>query len=183
MTKDTYSVNLLRDRRKSFGEQFLKWALTVGRFLVIVTETTALVMFLYRFSLDRQLIDLHDKIKQEGVIVSYLQENETAYRNLQDRIAFAKKLHTTYQQTPTIFQYVVDAAGNTVTFNNVAISHKDIVIDATTSSVPALTAFVNAIKTQENIATVSLNKVENRTSNATITFSMTATLKQSSKQL
>jgi hypothetical protein len=52
MAKDQISINLLDNKGKSFTEQFLDWALAIGRLLIIVTETVALAAFLYRFSID-----------------------------------------------------------------------------------------------------------------------------------
>ncbi|MDE2025485.1 MAG: hypothetical protein KGJ07_03255, partial [Patescibacteria group bacterium] len=77
------TINLVRGRRPRVLDQFVGWALTIGRVVVILTELIALGAFLYRFGLDRQLVDLHDKIAQEQSIVDLLKQNENSYRNLQ----------------------------------------------------------------------------------------------------
>src|SRR5689334_11570583 len=87
-------INLLPNKGDSLFEQFLSWALTVGRLLIIITETLALSVFLYRFVLDVQIIDLHDKIKQESAIIDNLKDQEESFRNLQTRLLLAKNFDT-----------------------------------------------------------------------------------------
>ena len=66
------SINLFKDKNKNFFDLFIKWALSIGRVVVIATEAIALSAFLYRFSLDQQLIDLNDKIVQKQALVKLL---------------------------------------------------------------------------------------------------------------
>ena len=61
---DPISINLVKSRKPHFLDRFITWALNAGRLLVIITETVALSAFLFRFGLDREIVDLNDKIKQ-----------------------------------------------------------------------------------------------------------------------
>src|SRR5258706_9366482 len=91
------AINLAKGRGQTFLDRFLNWALSIGRVVVIVTEAVALTAFLYRFNLDRQIIDLHSRINQEQIIVKLLNNNETTFRSLQDRLSLINKLS---QQAP-----------------------------------------------------------------------------------
>ena len=75
------SINLLKGRVNLLDE-IVKWSLTIGRLLIITVELVAFTAFIVRFSLDRTLIDLHDKIRQEQAIVASLKDTEAKYRNL-----------------------------------------------------------------------------------------------------
>ena len=59
------SINLMPGRETSFGEKFLNWSLTFGRYIIIGTEIIVLVAFFSRFKLDRDFIDLHDQVKEK----------------------------------------------------------------------------------------------------------------------
>jgi predicted negative regulator of RcsB-dependent stress response len=87
MAKNSASINLLRNDKKETVEHIINWAVTIGRVLVVVVELAALAAFLYRFTLDNQLQDLHSKIKQEQAIIEIQKKNEDTYRNLQDRLS------------------------------------------------------------------------------------------------
>lgn len=68
--------------------KFLVWSLSIGRYLVILTEFIVITSFLSRFKLDRELTDITESIiKQKAVITSY-RDVEANFRSAQDRINF-----------------------------------------------------------------------------------------------
>ncbi len=177
MPNQTSSINLLKKQEVNFFEKFISWALTIGRIIVIITEIVALSAFIYRFSLDRKLIDLHSKIKQEQTIVGLSKANEEKYRNLQDRLALAAKYDENGKQTVQIFKDVLKLAPQDFIFDTVIVSEKNIRIEAHVQSVLSLTTFVNQLRNYPKTETVSIDKIENKTSNATIVVVMTALIK------
>jgi hypothetical protein len=177
MAKDTHAINLLPGNNQSLLTQFLTWALTVGRLLIILTETVALATFLYRFGLDRQLIDLHDQIKQEEFIVQHFKDYEDLYRSLQQRLALAKQYDDQSGMDPQVFREIIDMGRGSVTFKTLLVSNEAVKIEVQARSVNALSDFVNALKQSPDIAAVSVDKVENKTSNAMISVAVSASLK------
>ena len=176
MQKNSPSINLLK-KQTNLVDRFINWALTIGRLVVILTEIVALSAFIYRFSLDRQLIDLHSKITQEQAIVNYLKDNEKTYRNLQDRLAVAANYAVLGTNRLKIFNDIIGFAPKGMTFNNLSLSEDRLKIDANIDSVSSLSTFVNSIKNYSAINSVSIDKIENKPSSAVITISITATLK------
>ena len=71
--QDNISVNLLTQDDFSsspIGKVFL-WALSVGRYIVVITELIVILSFLSRFKLDRDLTDVNEAIeKQKAIILS-----------------------------------------------------------------------------------------------------------------
>ena len=63
MAEQVPTINLLPNQGENLTTKFFNWALSIGRLLIILTEMVALATFLYRFGLDAQIVDLHDKIK------------------------------------------------------------------------------------------------------------------------
>lgn len=87
------SVNLLPQDPflDSVLGKFLVWSLSIGRYLVILTELVVITSFLSRFKLDRDLTDITENIiRQKSVIASY-QDVEINFRSVQDRINFIKQ--------------------------------------------------------------------------------------------
>lgn len=172
------SINLLKKEKANFVDIALKWALSLGRFLVVITEFIALSAFAYRFGLDRQLIDLHDTIKQKQTIVQLLKNNEDQYRNLQERLAASKQLTNEQKISLNLYQDIINLSSQNVTINGFILSGEVTKIDASVGSLQALTTFVNGLKTHPHIASISLDKIENKTASAIITVSITAFLKK-----
>ncbi len=173
-----HSINLLPSRGDTLLMQFLNWALTIGRLLVILVETLALGTFLYRFSLDMQIQDLKDKIKTERLIVTSFKSEEDKFRDLQAKLDLIKKISGVSENNPKMLSDVIEMGKGYVTFRNVSISTKVIQIEAQASSVAPLRAFIESLKKYPPVASVSIDKVENKTSSVAIIVSINMNLKQ-----
>ena len=178
MSKKHNSINLLKAKEISFLDKFLNWALTIGRLVVIATELIALSAFIYRFSLDRQLIDLHSKIRQEEAIVNSLKNSENSYRNLQDRLATAATFSETGGEQYTVFKEIVSFIPQGMSLNQMNIYNDRVQIDANFQFISSLTSFINALKTYPKISSININKIENKLSSAVISVGITVTLTQ-----
>lgn len=179
---DSLSINLVKGQDKGFFDKFINWALTVGRLVVILTELVALLAFLYRFSLDRRLIDLHDQISQKQSIVKILKQKEDTYRNIQGRLALAATLTKTGQEKTQIFSDILSLAPPDFIFNNIVLSQDAVRIDASAKSVSSLASFIRDIKNYKQTSSVSLDKIENKTAGTAIAVSIAVRLKKTSDQ-
>lgn len=171
------SINLLKKERKPILDTFLHWALTIGRLVVMLTEIIALTTFLYRFSLDRQIVDLHDKIKQKQTIVSLLKSDENTYRNLQNRLALITKFQDSSSETVQLLQNITSLTPQDIIINTLTVSDKDIKITANTRTLSSLTSFIKDLKSYKKVNSISLDMIENKISLASIGVSLTITLK------
>jgi len=177
MAKNPASINLLRNDKKETIEQIINWTVTIGRILVIVVELVALAAFLYRFTLDNQLEDLHTKIKQEQAIVAFQKKNEDTYRNLQDRLSLVAAYSNSAEQNVKIFKDIVSFAPNGMTFSTVTFSPDGIHVQASVNSVIPLSIFIGKLKSYPLVDTVSLDKIESKASDAVISVGISTTFK------
>lgn len=178
MTNITPQINLIKDKKVSFTDKFINWALTIGRLVVILIELLALSAFIYRFSLDRKIIDLHSKIKQEQAIVNYLKNNETTYRNLQDRILLASNFSSSGPSIFKISKDVLSFVPKDMIINSFYINKNRININANVQSALSLNQFMNALKNYPSTDTVSLDNIENKPASSIIIFNATVLIKQ-----
>jgi len=178
MVKKSPAINLLKDQSGNYVDRFVNWALSVGRVVVILTEVIALSAFLYRFSLDRQLIDLHTAIKQKQAVVIYLKENEETYRNLQNRLSLSTNLSKTGAEKTDTLKDIIAFTPVGVTFNSIAVQEDRVRIEAFAASASPLSDLVKAFKNYSKILNVIVEKIENRPSSASVNMSITATLKK-----
>lgn len=163
MPDNLSSINLIKNKQTPLFDKFMNWALTVGRLIVILTEIVAIGAFIYRFSLDGRLIDLHDKIKNKQATISVLKNDESKYRNLQDRIALASELMEKNAKTNKIIFDIVDLIPQGVTINNLTFNKDKLIISADINSVSSLTDFINVLKDYPHIKAVSIDNIENKT--------------------
>jgi hypothetical protein len=137
----------------------------------------ALGTFIYRFGLDMQIVDLHDKIKAESFIVANFKDAETTFRDVQDRLATIKRYTSVGATTTSIFTDIAKMGEGKVTFKDLNVTTSDAKIVVQGPSASSLSQFVDNLKNYPAISSVSIDKVENNTSRAQIIVSITATLK------
>jgi hypothetical protein len=178
MQKNPQSINLLR-RQANVVERFLSWSLTIGRLVVILTEVIALGAFIYRFSLDSQLIDLHSKISQEQTVVNYLKDSEATYRNLQDRLTNAAKFSDLGTARFKAYMDIASFAPRGLAFTNLSLFEDRVRIEANIDSINSLNTFVNSLKKYPSIDTISIDKIQSRPAEAVIAVTITANFKPS----
>ncbi|EKD86255.1 MAG: hypothetical protein ACD_37C00388G0004 [uncultured bacterium] len=170
-------INLLSSKHSSFFERFINWTLTIGRIVVILTELVALGAFLYRFSLDQKLIDLHSKIKQEQAIVAYLKDSEATYRNLQDRLTVAANFSQIGENRVKIFKDIIAFAPSGIAFDEFNLTNDRLRINAQVYSISSLSSFVNSLKNYNQVEKVLIEKIQNKASAGILTVTINATLK------
>ncbi|MFH1186871.1 MAG: hypothetical protein V1697_01710 [Candidatus Levyibacteriota bacterium] len=178
MPKKIPSVNLVKPRHADFFSNFINWALTIGRLVVIITELIALSAFLYRFSLDRQLIDLHSKIKQEQAIVSYLKDGEETYRNLQERLTVVATFSKLSEERVKLFNDILVFTPQGLSFSEFTLNNDRLRMATDVESVGSLSSFIESLKKYPKIESVSIDKIENRPALNTIKVTITAFIKK-----
>lgn len=181
MANSVHSINLVQSTNKNPFDNFIEWALTIGRFLVILTETIALITFVSRFSLDRQLVNLHDEIKRDQQYIQAFASSEIDFRNLQDRLGAIKTVDGASQNTFQITKDIVGILKDVPTINLLTISDSTFRIDCSVKSITAVTALISAVKNYPKVASVSVDKIENKSSIGVINVTVTAMLKPAKK--
>ncbi len=160
---DPISINLVKSRKPHFLDRFITWALNAGRLLVIITETVALSAFLFRFGLDREIVDLNDKIKQNKNIVFFLQKEEIKFRNLQQRLSLAHTVIAAEKKTSTTYADILAVIPKDATLEGITFLQDTISIELSTRSLPSIGLFTKQLKDYPSIGQVSLDSIENKT--------------------
>lgn len=174
------SINLIRSQQTHYIDTFLKWALTTGRFMIILTETIALSAFVYRFSLDREIIDLTDEISNNQAIVA-LYTDEPVYKNLQERLNHVETLIPEKSQKTDLLRDFVSLAQGNVTYQHLTIGGNEVNLEIITSSTGSLSTFLNGVKNMTMVKNVTVNNVENRAGSGIIVVGITAELNSKEK--
>lgn len=169
-------INLVR-RRGVYVDTFLRWALTTGRLLIIITETVALAAFAMRFSLDSQNVDLHDKIKQEQAIVLLLKHNEDTYRNLQNRLSLIQQSNTSSQKESKAFFSLLNAIPSSVQIDSFNFFPNKLQVQVNTNSTSSIDTLISNLSSQPGVSNVAIAKIDNKISQGVITVMVTADIK------
>lgn len=108
--KNKTNINLLikEGSDSDFGNQFLSWALTYGRYIIIVVQIFVLSVFFLRFKLDRDHTDLQEAVTQKQALVQSVSDLENEIRRIQKKITDIRTVTTDNDITLKLLRYLED---------------------------------------------------------------------------
>ncbi len=169
-------INLIGKQKITLGEDFLRWAVKAGRIIIVVTELIALGALLYRFTIDRKIIDLHDKIKNEQLLVESQKPKETTYRSIQSRLDNVKTIQEETKAKINIMNSIVSSISDgDFTSTNITVDQNTIEVQGVAFSIFPINAFIDTLKKDPNVTSISLDDVTS--SNQGVGFKMSLEIK------
>ncbi|MFH0942774.1 MAG: PilN domain-containing protein [Candidatus Beckwithbacteria bacterium] len=166
LPKDPWEVGLLG--------KLVKWVLTVGKYVVVFVELAVILAFLFRFSLDRKLTDLNEKIKQKVAVVVSFGDFEAKFRQVQQQLEVVKTAETESLKVTEVLDELslitpMDAIYDSITINNEEVGLQGVVLSET-----GLATLLSKAQESQKFSGVSLESVDSSKSNISgIIFKMT----------
>lgn len=152
----------------------LRWAVRVGRYIVMFTELIVILSFATRFSLDRQITDLNDAINQKESIIRSYGELENDIRAAQAKV---EEYQQVSQQTNLVdvFPPLSQITPNDVKLTELIIKPASVTLAGTTLSQSSLNLLINNIQLSPDFFNVAVDRIEtSEEQNAGLFFRITA---------
>lgn len=162
MQNDAYrlNINLGKKKETNVGGIFFKWAVSRGRIIVIVVELFALGALGYRFFIDQRIVDLNDQIKKQQIFIEAQTQKEERYRNIQERINTIQTISSEAQTKVDFLEDMLGIASNSALLStSFSLTENTVSIDGQASSVFALNSFVESIKQNPNVTSISMEEL------------------------
>lgn len=168
-------VNLLpgEDFEGKPGGQFLQWALTWGKRIVVTTELIVILAFLSRFWLDTQVANLADSIDQEKLIVQSASDFEKNFRALTDRIAKANDIEK-ISSPLVVYDQVEKLIPSTVTIKSFSYTNSSVTLTGVSDEI-SFGQLVDAFKSSSFFINVAVPGVSKAIDTTNVNFTLTAT--------
>jgi cobalamin biosynthesis Co2+ chelatase CbiK len=135
-------------------------------------------MFLYRFTLDRQILDLKDKIEQERQIVNVFKEREDKFRKIQSKLDLTAGLVKQHEDQRRTLKAITSAVPSDSSLGSVAIATHSANILISSQNISSLKNYVELLKKNKDFDTVTISLVDSNPSKAQISLGILATLKK-----
>jgi len=173
------SINLLpkTEFEKSYWGKFLKWSLSSGRYIIILTEMVVILAFLSRFKLDRDLLDLSESISGKVNILEATYPVEQSFLVTQSRLNQAKEVLSFAPIPSDLLNHITDhvPAGMSIINLTAAYSSQTVTLSVNALSEQELGQFA-ALITQDktwnsiNIQSVSTTAGQGVTASIILSF-------------
>jgi len=157
----------------------LKWALSVGRYIVIFTELIVILSFVSRFSLDRRITDLNDTIFQKQTIIESYGDLETNVRTIQKKIEAYNQIE---QQADivNVFPELTRITPSGIRLEQLVVDNQQVTLTGTTGSQQSLNTLINNIQLVPTFSEVTVSNITTSDDrNANLEFVITALFAES----
>lgn len=137
----------------------LKWALSVGRYIVIFTELVVILSFVTRFTLDRQVTDLNASIEQKRNVI-------LSYGDLEDNFRIAQEKIDNYSQVEQqtniveIFPNLSYIIPQEVQLDELIINQDRVIVSGIALSQSSLNTLINNVQISPDFFNVVVDKIE-----------------------
>jgi len=161
LTAQKNTINLLiqdKFERTPIG-RFLKWALTVGKYIVILTQLIVIAAFLFRFKLDNNLEVLNENINQNQELIIASQDLEYKARIVQDQLETLKMINEDQVLISQTIEALSQITPLEVKLETVNLSQKSINIEGSALSEIGLATLINGLQNQPNFNKINVNSV------------------------
>jgi len=122
----------------SFWGRFLKWAVTTGRYIIILTELVVILAFLSRFKLDRDLSNLNEEIEGKKRILEANLHQENEFLTVKQRLEAASTLVGEKQASGKSLDLLVEKIPLEVKANQISVTPRDVTLAANTLTEQAM---------------------------------------------
>lgn len=144
--------------------QVLRWALTVGRYIVIFTEMVVIMSFLTRFTLDRQVTDLNASINQKKTIIESYGDLEESVRKIQASLEEFTIIKGQVNITE-VFPELTKIFPRDTQLTELVIRPTQISFSGKTLSQASLNSLINNVQFSTSFSNVSIDKIESDATN------------------
>lgn len=154
----------------------MEWALSVGKWAVIVTQLIVMVAFLWRFGLDRKLTNLNRQVEQEVAVIKSYRQMESDFRLLQRRVVYAGEVIKRQDEVDGLIALVQSLTPSDVWYERMTISPTTISIAAYSASLSGFSRYLSALQGEEKFLLVNVASIEDGgDNNAQLSFNITLT--------
>lgn len=170
------SINLrpLDEFDKSVVGKILKWSLTTGKSIVILTEFVVILAFLSRFKLDQDLNDVNEQIVQKQFLLESFQNVEDQMIKIQDKLSLIEQINSTTIKIRNSIDELSLLTPVGVRIESIELSQNGWIIKAQADSESAYAQFVNRLSSSDKFDFVETSGIKFDLRTSKITFNVDA---------
>ncbi len=173
--KKNISINLSGRPKESTGSLFYKWAINIGRIVIVLTELVALSALFYRFVIDRQIADINDQIATQVLLIRSNEEKENQFRAVQDKLSMIQTIKLDTDAKIDVMNKVLDTTNRGIfSANNLNVNKNIISLNGVASSIFSIHNFVEDLKANDYVTSISIDEITS--TDAGILFKLNITL-------
>lgn len=174
-------INLLPKDEFEFSTtgKLVKWAVSVGRWIVVFTEFIVICAFLSRFYFDTELANLFDDLKQKQAIVESAFSFEENFRQIQNKTKIVKNLLAQQSEPSSLIGEITSLMPLNLTLTEIAITENTLRLEGNAFTEEDLRVFLTGLAAHPKLTEVALTDISSKKEiSLGITFNINAVIKK-----
>jgi len=155
-----HTVNLMP--KDSFEESSLgkviKWATSIGRWIVVFADLVVIGSFLSRFYFDTKLADFHDDIKEKQAILEATTQFETTFRNIQKKLSLIKMLAASKIGGEEKAAFIGEVIPEEITLSDTSITNDKITLNGTSQNQAGIAILIRNLLASPQVKNVNVTQ-------------------------
>ena len=180
------TINLLSISAKplTFWEKFYIWALSIGRYIIIIVELIVLLAFLYKFKVDHDLANLQSDIKANIDVYNSETNNINKITTYQEQMSAQSQAMNNQQVAAPILQHTVSLVPSSISLGsldlvtNTSIQITGRINGTGTDQLTTIQQLATTFKNDPDYTNVILSNVTTDSTSKVTTFNLTMDLAQ-----
>jgi len=173
-------INLLpkTEFENSNAGKLLNWVVTVGRWIVVLTEFIVICAFLSRFYFDTELSNLFDSLRQKKTMVDSALAFESEFVETQEKLKIIKGLLANEKKPSTLITRISQLLPLDVSLTAIQIDQESLRISGFSLSEQGVRTLIKQINHQPDFSQVSLGSISQKENSLGISFEISAIVKK-----
>ena len=159
-----YAINLLpQERHEALSDKVFYFILNYLRYIIIITQSVVIIVFVEKFTTDQQIVDLQESIDQKYEILSVFQPLAKDATALSFKMKEVSSTLRNQEILPKILIYLLSAFPKEIYLKQLSIKDDTVIMHGTTTDPLVLREFYRRLSGEKLFETVDLkniNKVE-----------------------
>lgn len=162
--KKKSGINLLvtPERQEDLSAQFLAWALTYGRYIIIIIQIVVLSVFFMRFKLDRDRTDLKESVIQKQALTQSIFEVENEIKRVQKRLSDIKLVSKNQEIYLKVINFLETNSPSDLTFSVISFDKQKIKMVADANNLKSFNFFLKQVQDSKMFEDIQLEDLKRK---------------------
>jgi hypothetical protein len=167
-----YHINLFTPAEQTYVDKIILFSMVYLRYIIVWTMLVVLGVFMYRFTVDQDIVDLKDTLKQKQEIVEVSKPLLDQAAIIDNRTGEIKKLLGGQDSMAAMLNYYLSIFPEKITTTKMSVLPTGIQLEGTAKEAAVIQDFYTKIKNDKRFKTASITDLRKADTGYIFTLSL-----------
>lgn len=168
-----YQINLFQQSEKKILDKVVHFAINYLRYILVITQFVAIVVFFFRFRVDQEIVDLKDKLNNKQSILVATQNLLTHVKKLDTQIKKVSGLLDIQDNFQMQFNYINSKIPEDIQVTSMSYTKKSVIFFGQTKQIESVKKIFENLQSEKRFKKVELSNIDKSEKNYTFSLLLT----------